>query len=214
VAPRARLSLHIDEQPVPLILYNGPTSPFGRMVRVVAHELGVAIDERVIDVYTAEFLDAINPLRQIPTLVTEAGEPIYDSRVICRYFDTLSGKARLIPSASQWEIETRWALAIGVMEAGLQRRMEIVRPDNEKSRSAIAKLEIRIDRGIAQLEREADALRDEAVRMDSIATAVALEYTDFRYGTAWRSRCPRLGSWLEDFAVRPSMTQTRPQDPK
>jgi glutathione S-transferase len=213
-APRARLSLRIDEQPVPLILYNGPTSPFGRMTRVVAHELAVAVDERVIDVYTAEFLDAVNPLRQIPALVTADGEPIYDSRVICRYFDARSGTPRLIPSARQWEIETRWALAIGVMEAGLQRRMEILRPEGEKSHSVISKLEIRIDRGIAQLEREADAFRNDAVRMDSIAIAVALEYTDFRYSTEWRGRCPKLNAWLETFARRPSMMQTRPQDPK
>jgi glutathione S-transferase len=199
---------------VPLILYNGPTSPFGRMTRVVAHELAVAIEERVIDVYTAEFLDAVNPLRQIPTLVTEAGQAIYDSRVICRYLDALFGKARLIPSARQWEIETRWALAIGVMEAGLQRRMEILRPAGEKSSGVISKLEIRIDRGIAQLEREADAFRNDAVRMDSIAIAVALEYTDFRYTTEWHTRCPKLNAWLEGFARRPSMMQTRPQDPK
>jgi len=199
---------------VPLILYNGPTSPFGRMARVVALELAITVDERAIDVYTAEFLDAVNPLRQIPTLVTEEGRPIYDSRVICRYFDALSGKARLIPSARQWEIETRWALAIGVMEAGLQRRMEILRPEGEKSRSMISKLEIRIDRGIAQLELEADAFCSDGVRMDSIAIAVALEYTDFRYTTGWRGRRPKLNAWLEGFAHRPSMTQTRPQDPK
>lgn len=199
---------------MPLILYNGPTSPFGRMTRVVALELAAAVEERVINVYTAEFLDAVNPLRQIPTLVTEAGLAVYDSRVICRYLDALFGKARLIPSARQWEIETRWALAIGVMEAGLQRRMEILRPEGEKSRSLISKLEVRIERGIAQLEREADAFRNDAVRMDSIAIAVALEYTDFRYSTDWRGRCSELNAWLESFARRPSMAQTRPQDPQ
>lgn len=199
---------------MPLILYNGPTSPFGRMTRVVAHELAAAVEERVIDVYTAEFLDAVNPLRQIPTLVTEAGLAVYDSRVICRYLDALSGKAHLIPPARQWEIETRWALAIGVMEAGLQRRMEILRPEGEKSRSVISKLEVRIDRGVAQLEREADAFRNDVVRMDSIAIAVALEYTDFRYTAEWRTRCSKLNAWLENFARRPSMMQTRPQDPK
>jgi hypothetical protein len=49
--------------------------------------------------------------------------------------------------------------------------------------------------------------------MDCIATAVALEYTDFRYTTQWRERCPGLKTWLEDYARRPSMIQTRPQDP-
>ena len=53
----------------------------------------------------------------------------------------------------------------------------------------------------------------DGVRIDSIATAVALEYTDFRYTTEWRQRCPRLSSWLEVFARRPSMVQTRPRNP-
>ena len=199
---------------MPAILYNGPTSPFGRMARVVSLELGVLVEERVIDVYTAEFLDALNPLRQIPTLVTETGVPIYDSRVICMYLDAMSGKASLISPDQGWEIETRWALALGVMEAGLQRRMEITRPEGEKSPGTISKLEVRINRALLQLEREREAFCDAGARMDSVAIAVALEYTDFRYTTEWRHNCPRLNAWLQGFARRPSMIQTRPSDPK
>lgn len=195
---------------MPHVLYNGPTSPFGRMTRVVGLELGIPVEERQIDVYTAEFLDPINPLRQIPTLETEDGEVLYDSRVICRWFDSISGRAKLIPADRQWEVERRWALAIGVMEAGLQRRMEIVRPAGEKSAAQIAKLEVRIVRALERLEHEAPALRDAALRMDAVAAAVALEYTDFRFTRDWRSRCPRLDEWLSDFSARPSFVQTRP----
>jgi glutathione S-transferase len=183
------------------------------MARVVSLELDIPVDERVIDVYTAEFLDALNPLRQVPTLVTEAGVPIYDSRVICSYFNAVSGRTTLIPDERRWEVETRWSLSVGVMEAGLQRRMEIVRAATERSPATIAKLEIRIDRALGQLEREASALRGAGMRMDCIATAVALEYTDFRYTTGWRQCCPQLHDWLDGFARRPSMIQTRPQDP-
>jgi glutathione S-transferase len=195
---------------VPHILYNGPTSPFGRMTRVVGLELGVAVEERPIDVYTAEFLDALNPLRQIPTLQTESGEVLYDSRVICRWFDSISDSATLIPADRQWEVERRWALAIGIMEAGLGRRMEIVRADGEKSPGHITKLEVRIDRAIDRLEAEAPALRDGGLRMDAIAAAVALEYTDFRYTRDWRARCPGLDTWLAVFGTRPSLQATRP----
>ena len=195
---------------MPHVLYNGPTSPFGRMTRVVGLELGIPVEEREIDVYTAEFLDRLNPLRQIPTLETESGEVLYDSRVICRWFDSVSGRAKLIPADRQWEVERRWALAIGVMEAGLGRRMEIVRPEGEKSPNQIAKLEVRINRAINQLEVEAPALRDAGLRMDSVAAAVALEYTDFRYTRDWRARCPMLDAWLVAFSARPSLVQTRP----
>jgi glutathione S-transferase len=199
---------------VPAILYNGPTSPFGRMARVVSLELDVPVEERVIDVYTAEFLDALNPLRQIPTLITEAGVPIYDSRVICMYFDAMSGKASLVSPEQRWEIETRWALALGVMEAGLQRRIEVTRPESEKSLGAISKLEVRIKRTLLHLERAGASFCGAGARMDSIAIGVALEYTDFRYTTEWRHNCPRLNAWLQGFTRRPSMIQTRPSDPK
>lgn len=197
-----------------MILYSGPTSPFGRMTRVVSLELGIALEERVIDVYAAEFLDALNPLRQIPTLVTDDGEAVYDSRVICRHLDAVSGRPSLLPATDRWQVETRWALAVGVMEAGLQRRMEIIRPDGEKSPGNVVKLQARIDRGIDRLEAQAARFRDAGARMDAIAVAVALEYTDFRYTADWRLRCPGLQAWLEAFARRPSMRQTRPQDPQ
>jgi glutathione S-transferase len=199
---------------VPAILYTGPTSPFARMARVVSLELDIALEERMIDVYGADFLDALNPLRQIPTFVSETGVPIYDSRVICEYFDSVSGKPSLIPAAQRWEVQTRWSLAIGVMEAGLQRRMELIRPEREKSPGVIAKLEIRIDRSLARLERDAGAIRQADLRMDAIAAAVALEYTDFRYQRQWRRSCPALAGWFEGFAQRESMTRTRPQDAK
>jgi glutathione S-transferase len=197
----------------PDILYNGPTSPFGRMARVVSLELDHPLEERVIDVYNAEFLDAINPLRQIPTLVTAAGVPIYDSRVICNYFDAASGRPSLVPAALRWEVETRWALAVGIMEAGLQRRMEIVRPPDEQSPGVVAKLEVRIDRALDRLERQNAQIRDAGVRMDTLAAAVALEYTDFRFSNAWRQRCLGLSDWLEEFSRRSSMTRTRPRNP-
>jgi glutathione S-transferase len=177
------------------------------MARVVSLELGVPVEERVIDVYSAEFLDTMNPLRQIPTLITETGAPIYDSRVICMYLDAMSGRASLISAEHRWEIETRWALALGV--PGM-----VGRAEGEKRPGAISKLEVRIKRALLHLERASGSFCDAGVRMDSIAIAVALEYTDFRYTTEWRHNCPQLNAWLQGFARRSSMIQTRPSDPK
>lgn len=194
-----------------MILFNGPTSPFGRMTRVVALELGLAVEEKIIDVYTAEFLHDHNPLRQIPTLLLADGRAIYDSRVICAYFDSISGRPSLMPASDRWGTEVRTALAIGLMEAGLQRRMEIVRPDGEKSVGVIAKLEQRMDRAIDRLEALAEEIGAGDLRMDQIATACALGYTDFRRGPDWRRHCPRLDGWLDGFSRRGSMAETRPR---
>ncbi len=196
---------------MPNILYTGPTSPFGRMTSVVVRETGAPIEERIVDVYTAEFLDPINPLRQIPTLVLDDGTAIHDSRVICRYADSQAAQS-LMGGDNGWEVETRWALAIGIMEAGLQRRMEILRPDGEKSTRVIDKLEARIDRALSHLERAVPVLPTDQARIDAIAIVVALDYTDFRYTRDWRERSPRLGAWLAHYGERPSLSQTRPRD--
>ena len=193
-----------------MILYNGPTSPFGRTARVVSLELQIPLEERIIDVYSATFLDAANPLRLIPTLVLDDGQAIYDSRVICAYFDSISGRPTLYPRDQLWAVETRSALAIGAMEAGLQRRMEMIRPDGEKSPSVIAKLEQRIDRATDALEALAPSITLGALRIDQIVTACALEYADLRYTRDWRRRCPALSAWLAGFAERPAMVATRP----
>jgi glutathione S-transferase len=193
-----------------MILYSGPTSPFGRSVKVTMLELALPVEEKVVEVYTAEFLDRKNPLRQIPTLELADGTTIIDSRIICRYFDSISGRETLYPKADIWGVETRVSIAIGITEAGLQRRMEVVRPEGEKSPGFIQKQETRIDRSIDHLETIADRIIGKPLAMDQIVTACALAYTDFRYNDGWRKRCPKLDRWLREFAQRPSMLASQP----
>ena len=195
---------------MPLILFNGPTSPFGRTVKVTMLELKLPVEERAIDIYTAEFIDKINPLRQIPTLQLEDGSGLYDSRIICRYFDSISGKPSLFPKSDAWGVETRVALGTGIMEAGLLRRMEIVRPKTEQSPDYIKKQEVRIDRSIDHLELLVGKLSGSALTMDQIVVGCALGYTDFRYNDGWRKRNPKLDAWERSFAQRPAMQATKP----
>lgn len=194
-----------------MILYNAPASPFGRKTKVVAHELGIALEERPVDsVATSEFLDEFNPLRQIPTLVLEDGATLYDSRVICPFLDSLSDRPSLYPESGRWAVLTREALGNGLMEAVLQRRMETLRPDGEQSPGFVTKLDQRIGRAIARLEEAAAELSSGPLRIDQITAACALEYTDFRFGRDWRGNAPGLSAWLDRFAERPSMQATRP----
>ena len=74
-----------------IILYNGPTSPFGRKCKIAANILQIPHEEKIINVYQSDFLDSFNPLRQIPTLVAD-GQVIADSDNICLYFDNISSQ--------------------------------------------------------------------------------------------------------------------------
>ena len=79
-----------------IILYNGPNSPFGRKTKITAIVQEVEVEEKIIDVYNADFLDKHNPLRKIPTLTINQ-LTITDSDNICFYLDSISKNETLFP---------------------------------------------------------------------------------------------------------------------
>jgi glutathione S-transferase len=192
-------------------LYNGPTSPFGRKVSVLYRELGLTVDEVEIEVYQAEFLDALNPLRQIPTLELPSGQAIFDSTVISLYFMELANRPDLLPEADKWQVSTTCSLCDGLMEAVLARRMEILRPAAERSANTLEKLEGRIGRVVGSLAASLDRFSGDQLRLDRIAAACALEYTSFRFGAEWKDQHPSLAAWCEAFTARPSFLATAPR---
>jgi glutathione S-transferase len=195
-----------------MTLLNGPNTPFGRLAWATALELGIEIENRVIDVYSAEFLDAFNPLRQIPTLILDGKLALFDSRVICMYFASLRAEAAGFIPQSDWTIQSRWSLAVGLMETSVARTMEMRRPASERNMAAMAKHDQRIARAISALEAAADEICLKDARIDRLATAVVLEYIDFRSVSDWRGNAPRLSGWLESETARPSLAATRPYD--
>ena len=54
-------------------LYTHPASPFARKCRVIAHELGLKLEEVVVNARDDESLRAVNPLKKIPALVLDDG---------------------------------------------------------------------------------------------------------------------------------------------
>ncbi len=192
-------------------LYNGPTSPFGRKVAVLYRELGLAVEEVEIDVYRAEFLDVLNPLRQIPTLELPTGGAMFDSTVISLYLIELASRPDVLPEPNKWDILTSCSLCNGLMEAVLQRRMETLRPEKERSPSVIDKLEVRIRRAVSSLAAALERFNGDQLRLDRIAAACALDYTSFRFGSEWKEQHPSLAAWCASHTARPSFEATRPK---
>jgi glutathione S-transferase len=191
-------------------LLNDATSPFGRKVMVAALERGLKLHEEFVNVGEPGELDAHNPLRQIPTLVTETGDAVYDSSVILGFLDTLHAGAPLIPPDPACRVATRIALADGLIEATLQRAMELRRPEELRSAAVTARLEARIKRALIAIDRIRADLALDPLRADTITAACALEYVDFRYSRSWRDEHPNLSAWQDALARRPSMQMTVP----
>lgn len=192
------------------ILYNGPTSPFGRKVKIVSIVHEIDVEEKIINIYEADFLDQHNPLRKIPTLLVN-NLTIIDSDNICLYFDSITKKKSLFPKDRYWEIMSLTSIANGLMEAVLERFMEISRPNEEKSKKTIDKLETRALRTIEWLENNWNNYNEQNLTMDQIAIACALDYTSFRFTNNWKKENSKLDKWFNMFLQNDFMASTVPK---
>ena len=195
-----------------------PTSPYVRKVSVVAIETGM--DGRIERVPTdirapsAEF-HRDNPLGKVPTLINEGGEALYDSPVICEYLDSLHDGIPLFPppGGPRWTALRRQALADGMADAGVLVRMEMLRPEAERSSAWITGQTAKVNRGLDALEEEAAGFGS-ACTIGHIAIGCALGFLDFRLPELdWRQGRLELARWAESFFSRHSMSATMPAEP-
>jgi glutathione S-transferase len=197
-------------------LYTNPNSPFARKVRVSALELGLADRIENLEVTLSPInphaaLGQHNPLEKIPALITDDGEALYDSPVICEYLDALAGGGRLIPTAgaARWTALRRQALADGIMDAAVLVRYEtVLRPATLRWPEWREGQWHKIHTALDALEREQ---LGETFDIGAIAVACALGYLDLRFAeSAWRAQRPQLAGWLDRITERESLRATRP----
>ena len=193
-----------------IILYNGPTSPFGRKCKIAALLLEIEHKEEKINIYKSRFLDEFNPLRQVPTLLVNK-TTISDSDNICLYFDSISNKKSLYPKKRYWECMTMISVANGIMENAVNRFIEMSAiPKNEQRPIAISRYEKKILRSIEWIENKFEEFTSDELTMDQISVACALDYTTFRYTKDWSINCPNLNQWLERITELDFMKSTLP----
>ena len=199
-------------------LHWSPRSPFVRKVMVTAHELGLA-DRftlvRTLAIMSKPNLDLLpeNPLSRIPTLVFGDGSVLYDSVVICEYFDSLHDGPKLFPpeGAARWRALRRHALSDGMLEILVLWRNERERPDGARSQPHIDAFQHKINAALDRLENEIDDIAATPMNISHITIAIALSYMDFRFADDdWRPGRPRLTAWHKTFDARPSMRATVP----
>ncbi|MDY0240907.1 MAG: glutathione S-transferase N-terminal domain-containing protein [Rhodospirillaceae bacterium] len=197
-------------------LYYSATSPYVRKVMVVALETG--LDSRIEQIPTDAWADGSdivrgNPLGKVPALITDGGEHLYDSPVICEYLDSLHDGARLFPASggARWTALRRQALGDGIMDAALLLRVETARrPEEVRWESWIVRQKAALTRSLDLLEEEASDLAA-PFTIGSLTIACALGFLDFRFDDfGWRKGRPALAGVYETLAVRPSLQATRP----
>ena len=205
-------------------LYYSPASPFVRKVLVAAHELGCAQDIELVSAAASPVdanltIAAHNPLAQVPTLVSDTGAVLCDSRVICEYLDTRAQGTLFPAGEGRWEALVLQSHADGLLDAALLARYErIVRPQalqwDAWETGQMGKISRTLDvleHGVAAIEGAASkgSLR---VDIGTIAVGCALGYLCFRFPDFhWRDGRTGLSVWFERFSQRASMQQTVPR---
>jgi glutathione S-transferase len=190
-------------------------SPYVRKVMVVAHETGLAGRIEIVptNVWAPDSdVGKDNPLGKVPALIADDGTALFDSPVICEYLDTLSG-GKLFPAAgvARWQALKLQALADGMLDAAILRRLESQRPAALQSKDWMARQANVVQRGLDLAERSA-ADWSATFGIGPIAIGCAVGWLDFRFGHEdWRPGRPKLAAWYERFVKRPSMQATMPQ---
>jgi len=194
-------------------LHYSPESQYVRKVMATAIETGLL--DRIELIHDKADLEKHNPLLKRPTLITDDGQCILDSPVICEYLDSLHDGPKLFPpsGAERWQALRRQALGDGCLDAGVARVVDGRRPESERSPAWVARQTTVMGRGLDALEDEADALGD-GVTIGHVAIACALGWFDLRFADDnWRKNRPALADWFEAFSERPSMVATVPKEP-
>lgn len=198
-------------------LYTSPTTPFGRKVMIQILESGLQ-DRVEVQTVAGSPLDPgslpldRNPLGKIPALVPQGGEAIYDSRVICRYLDQLSGAGLYPAGEALWPVLTLEATADGVLEAALLMVYEArLRPEALHYAPWVEAQWSKISRALDAIEARWLPLLGGPLTMAHVAVGAALGYLDFRHAARdWRQGRPGLTAWEKAFSARPAMVATRP----
>jgi len=197
-----------------------PTSPFVRKVVVLAIETGLdakieRLPTTVAPIKPNDELAHQNPLMKLPTMTTDDGQVLFDSRVICEYLDSLHSGPKIFPPSgmARWVALRQQSLGDGILDAAVLNRYETaVRPKELQWPDWSAGQMRKIRNGLAALDgKVGEGALAGPLTIGQITVGCALGYLDFRYpNEGWRERYAGLAKWYADFAKRKSMTATVP----
>jgi len=192
------------------------TSPYVRKVMMVIHERGLSdrVELEKTDAWSPTTdLPSTNPLGKVPALELDDGTALFDSPVIVEYLDSESGPGNGLlppPGPDRWTALRFQALADGICDAAILRRLEGNRPEQLRSTDWMERQRAAVARSVDALEADAAKL-GERFTIGSVAVLAALGYLDFRFGHEdWRPGHPVLSAWFDAESKRDSFVSTAP----
>ena len=194
-------------------------SPYVRKVRVVLAEKKLDYDYELENVWAPDTkINESNPLGKVPCLMMEDGSPMYDSRVIAEYLDTLTPVCKLLPPNGRDRANVKvWeALADGVLDAAVLVRLEkTLRPPEQQSQAWIDRQMAKVSAGLAVMSQdlgESPFCMGTHYTLADVAVGCALGWLAFRFPDIdWRGDYPNLARLYDKLSERQSFRDTVPQ---
>jgi glutathione S-transferase len=195
------------------------TSPYVRKVRIVMAEKKLDFQLVLEDPWNGDVVIRSNPLGRVPCLVMEAGEAIFDSRVIVEYLDTLSPVGKLIPPTGRERTEVRtWeALADGLLDAAVAARLEATWSGRSEGQRSQAWIDRQMRAVHAALKAMSQGLAEKPFcasnhfSLADVAVGCALGYLAFRFPQIdWRADYTNLARHYDKLATRTSFIDSAP----
>ena len=203
-----------------LKLIGATTSPYVRKVRIVMAEKKLEYTFVEENVWAADStITHANPLGKVPCLILDAGEALFDSRVIVEYLDILSPVGKLIPASGREraEVKTWEALADGLLDASILARLEATWTGRTEEQRSLAWIDRQLGKVRDSLKAMSTGLGDKPfcsgihMTLADIAVGSALGYLDFRFPDInWRNTHPNLAKLQEKLMLKQSFIDTIP----
>jgi glutathione S-transferase len=187
---------------MPQILYSS-ASPFAAKARMIATHIGFAYEAVAVktDEMPANLL-AANPLGKIPALVTDAGQGVFDSKVITQYLNRVSG-GKVLPKNAEKRLEAEMleSLADGIADCAVACIYEKrLRPEDKYYQPWVDKQWGKVLRGLDLLESSGPKLPAK-IHGGHIALAACLGYLTLRFPD-WSKGRPKLKNWQKKFSSK------------
>jgi len=204
-------------------LLNATPSPYGRKIAIALREKSIPY-EVFYDVPWNEGTVTPNysPLQQLPILITDEGEHIYDSSYILDWLERRHPSPALWPADDDGYLKARLLQVLGerLMDINTVALFEMAR--SQPSQSWLARQVRKLGTGLAELDRLAQDRRpapDAPITLGDIAACTTLTMFEFLIEQGaiaplpellWRTRFPRLGEYVAALEARPSFRATLP----
>jgi glutathione S-transferase len=153
-------------------------------------------------------VNAVNPTGKIPTLETDDGHVLSESRLICQYLDILHEGDPVVDHDPEEAPRALEGVIVGFIDGISVWSRELARPESERSPSIIEQERARAGRCVVWFEQRVEIL-GERVDYPRACLASALHTLDERIeDRGWREQAPGLAAWYQRFAARPSFRAT------